>query len=90
MLEWQPVVQASMPTQESKVDFDLYSVKLTYRTDGLIEIWRENHLSNDQKPGWLGYIEGIIQPSYMGIVVGHYKNPESLLTNQYTGMSPGF
>ena len=38
------------------------------------EIW-SNHLSNEKNTGWLGYIGDEILPSYIGIIVNHYKDP---------------
>ncbi len=33
------------------------------------------HLSSDQNHGWLGYIGDDILPSYIGIIISHYKDP---------------
>ena len=32
-------------------------------------------LSNEKNHGWLGYIGDDILPSYIGIVINHYKDP---------------
>ena len=37
--------------------------------------YRSAHLSSDQNPGCLGYIGDEILPSYMGIIISHYKDP---------------
>ena len=36
--------------------------------------WQKN-LSSIQNPGWLGYIRDEILPSYIGIIISHYKDP---------------
>ena len=33
------------------------------------------YMSHEKKPGWLGYIGGEILPSYIGIIIHHYKDP---------------
>ena len=33
------------------------------------------HMSNEQKPGCLGYKGDEILPSYVGIIVNHCKDP---------------
>ena len=33
------------------------------------------HMSNEKKPGWLGYIGDENLPSYIGIIINHYKDP---------------
>ena len=33
------------------------------------------HLSSVQNPGWLGYIRDEKLPSYIGIILSHYKDP---------------
>ena len=32
-------------------------------------------LSNEKNPGWLGYTGDEILPSYIGIIISHYKDP---------------
>ena len=32
-------------------------------------------LSNEKNPGWLGYIGDEVLPSYIGIILRHYKGP---------------
>ena len=42
------------------------------------EIWRQMfriQLSNEKNPGCLGYIGDEILPSYIGIIINHYKDP---------------
>ena len=34
----------------------------------------ETHLSNEQSPGWLGYIGDGILPSYIGIIINQYND----------------
>ena len=34
-----------------------------------------SQLSNEKKTGWLGYIRDEILPSYIGIIISHYKDP---------------
>ena len=41
-----------------------------------------HHVSNAKKPGCLGYIGDEKLPSYIGIIISHYKDPGFLLTNQ--------
>ena len=33
------------------------------------------HVSHEKYPGWLGYIEDEILPSYIGIIQNHCKHP---------------
>ena len=33
------------------------------------------NVSNEENPGWLGYIGDDILPSYIGIIINHYKDP---------------
>ena len=33
------------------------------------------HLSNEKNLGWLGYTRDDELPSYIGIIVNHYKDP---------------
>ncbi len=43
-----------------------------------IQLWKgflHKHLSSDQNPGWLGYIGDELLPSFMGIIINHYKDP---------------
>ena len=40
-----------------------------------VEVSQVMQLSSDQNPGCLGYIGDDILPSYMGIIVSHYKDP---------------
>ena len=32
-------------------------------------------MSNEKNLGWLGYIGDEILPSYIGIIINHYKDP---------------
>ena len=32
-------------------------------------------VSHEKYPGWLGYIGDDILPSYIGIIINHYKDP---------------
>ena len=32
-------------------------------------------MSNEKYPGWLGYVGDEILPSYIGILINHYKDP---------------
>ena len=32
-------------------------------------------MSNEKNPGWLGYIGDDKLPSYIGIIINHYKDP---------------
>ena len=34
-----------------------------------------NHLNNEKIPGWLDHMGDEILPSYIGIIVTHYKDP---------------
>ena len=40
----------------------------------MFKVWKE-HLSHEKNPGWLGYIGDEILPSYIGIIINHYKDP---------------
>ena len=35
----------------------------------------DHHLSNEKNPGWLGFIGDEMLPSYIGIIINHYKDP---------------
>ena len=35
----------------------------------------QGHMSNEKNPGCLGYLGDDILPSYIGIIINHYKDP---------------
>ena len=39
------------------------------------DLVRNDEMSNEKKPGWLGYIGDENLPSYIRIIVSHYKDP---------------
>ena len=34
-----------------------------------------SEVSNDKNPGCLVFLSGVILPSYIGIIISHYKDP---------------
>ena len=39
------------------------------------DLVRNDEMSNEKKPGWLGYIGDENLPSYIRIIISHYKDP---------------
>ena len=40
-------------------------------------------MSSNQNPGYLLYIQGIILPTYIGILVHHYNDPDKPIRTQW-------
>ena len=55
----------------SLVTFMIQFDERAYFSKGL---GKQPQLSNEKKPGWLGYV-GIVLPKYKGIIMHHYKDP---------------
>ncbi len=52
---------------------ELRRIMLELRFHGWVVV--VSHLNEKRAPGWLRYIGDEILPSYMGIIINHYKEP---------------